>query len=391
MNTVISIGVEHAAYVVFMLTWAVYFFSSLTYRKIWRLAKKQQNVQSEHMASEPVSVIITAHNQAEALLHNLPSILEQHYPIYEVVVVNNASTDHTEDVLKNLELKYPHLRHTFIPAGTRYLSPKRLALTIGIKAAKYEWLLFTEADSRPVSAKWIATMARHFHPQTQIVLGYANYEDDKTWLSHKTAFFNLYHQQQYLPWAIDHKAYRCNPANFAYRKSLFMEHKGFADDVSLIGGTAELLVNRHSTKNNTEVSLRPESHIVCKNVHSNKDWKTKRSYYMETRRHFIHTWNYRFAFNFKQNSAPFFYLVSILSTSWCILNKQWIDVALILFLFTSINTCKSIWFNQSTKVLGEQTFPLSFLWFELAIQRWNFCSWLTYWFIPRSRFYRKAF
>ena len=125
---------------------------------------------------------------------------------------------------------------------------------------------------------------------------------------------------QYLPWATRHKAYRCNPANIAYRKSLFMAHKGFADDINLIGGVTELLANRHSVViiepvesqcrmladmldipvicriGNTAVSLHPDSKVECENMTSGTQWRLKRTFYMETRRHFKKTWRYRLTF-----------------------------------------------------------------------------------------------
>ena len=234
---------------------------------------EQQETEAQSSDSRPkeaISVVIATHNQADALRSNLPRILEQEYERFEVIVVNNASTDDTEDVLKTLELKYANLHHTFTPSGARHISHKRLSLTIGIKAAQYEWLLLTEPDSRPCSPHWLSIMAGHFHDGIQIVLGYANYMPDKRLLSRKTIFFNLFHQMQYLPWATRHKAYRCNPANIAYRKSLFMAHKGFADDINLIGGVTELLVNRHSCVGNTAVSLHPDSKVECEDMTSGK-------------------------------------------------------------------------------------------------------------------------
>ncbi len=202
------------------MVWAVHFCTALSYRRVARLVRQAQadGKATETATEEPISVILTAHNQAEALRRNLPAILEQEYDEFEVVVVNDASTDDTEDVLTQLELAYPHLRHTFTPADARYVSHKRLSLTLGIKSACHEWLLLTEADCRPLTPYWLRSMSRHFGPDIQMVLGYANYGRDKRGLSRKAVFFNLFHQMQYLPWAMRHKAYRCSPDNLAYRK-----------------------------------------------------------------------------------------------------------------------------------------------------------------------------
>ncbi|MCD8317397.1 MAG: glycosyltransferase [Paraprevotella sp.] len=391
MHNLITFLSENIVYIGFGLVWVVHFFTALTYSKVARIVRSSPDNSKEKKGLPPVSVIIEAHNQAHALRRNLPSILEQDYDLFEVIVVNSDSTDDTESVLNELEQQYPHLRHTFIPSGSKYISQKRLSLTIGVKAAQYEWLLFTEPNCHPYSSHWISSMAQHFHTHTQIVMGYANYEPQKKLLSKKTIFFNLFHQLQYLPWAVHHKAYRCNPINLAYRKSYFMEHKGFADNVNLISGAMELLVNHHSTKENTERSLVPESKMICESLSSAKLWRQERVYYVETRRHFRHTWLYRRTFNLKQEIITLYYLATLAALGWSIWQEQWIGTAAVSFAFLLLMIWKIIQFNRSTHALDEPSYYLSFLWYELRIPGWAFHSWLSYLFVPRSRFYRKAF
>ena len=393
MQTWLTLLTENAAYVGFALMWAAHLRSAYTYGNIARLVRREKEVQAtgKELAEEPVSVILPAHNQADQLRRNLPFFLEQEYDIFEVIVVNNASTDDTEDVLKQMELAYPNLRHTFIPPGSRYISPKRLSITIGIKSSRYEWLLLAEPDSHPVSSGWIRSMARHFHPDTQMVLGYANYIPEKNSLSRKALFFNLFHEMQYLPWAVRHKAYRCNPANLAYRKSLFMSHKGFADDVNLVSGATELLVNRHSTNRNTEVSLLPESKVVCSNPTTAKQWKIKRVYYQETRRHFKTVWHYRWIFNLKQCAVPLFYCTTATALGWSVISRQWAVTAVIALLTILLCACKTFWFNCSARALGERPFRFSFPGNELRICWWHLTSHLRHMKAPRTIFCRKAF
>ncbi|MEG2574036.1 MAG: glycosyltransferase, partial [Bacteroides sp.] len=130
----------------------------------------------------PLSVVICAKNESENLKRYLPSILEQDYPQFEVIVVNDGSTDESDDILSRLEEEYPHLYHTFTPETARYISRKKLSLTIGIKASKYDWLVFTEANCRPSSPDWLKLMARNFTSSTDVVLGYSGYESAKGWL-----------------------------------------------------------------------------------------------------------------------------------------------------------------------------------------------------------------
>lgn len=386
------VSVNYTIYIVLIIVWALHLYAARTYTKISYIAERRKRHETGTITIKPVSVIIVAHNQAAELEKNLIFILEQDYDDFEVIVVDDASTDNTADVLDNLEKLYPNLRHTFAPANARHISRKRLALTIGIKAARNEWLLFTEADSRPKTSHWIKEMSKHFGSKTKIILGYANYEQEKTSLSSRSIFFNLYHQMQYLTrCANHHAAYRCNPANFAYRKSLFMHHKGFADDFNLVSGAAEILVNRHSTPDNTDVSIDPQSAVICKSLMSASTWKVKRIFYSETRRHFHNTFAYRFIFNFKQSIVHAFYLMVIISILLSIIEQEWIVSVLILICFVVFSIYKIKWFNRSAVALGERQFYLSFLWYEFRLLWWHFRSLERFKDSPRSIFYRKPF
>lgn len=386
---------ENAAYAGFGLAWVAHFLTAHSYGRPARLAGRQKPATDKRTTSQdkaPVSVVIAAHNQADQLKRNLPYILEQEYAgEFEVIVVNNASTDDTEDVLKTLELEYPHLHHTFTPDSSRHISHKRLSLTIGIKSAQHEWILLTEANCRPASPQWIEGMARQFGPDKEIVLGYANYEDRHNLFSRKTIFFNLFHQMQYLPWADKRKAYRTHPANVAYRKSLFMQHKGFAGDIDLISGAVELLVNRHSTASNTAVSLMPETKVVCEDLESPKMWRQERIYYMETRRHFKKKFLYHLAFNLKQTIVPLFYLLFAIALAWSIVQEQWIGTGAVSFLFLLLMTWKTVQFNRSCHIMDERPYYFGLWWYELRLIAWHAHSLVSHFFAPDKQFRRKAF
>ena len=393
MPSIADLLSEYIAYAGFALAWAVHFFTARSYGRLARLAHKQQQAGTGRTPAPetPVSVVIAAHNQAEQLRRNLPALLEQDYDKYEVIVVNNASTDHTEDVLKLLELKYPHLHHTFTPSNSRYISHKRLSLTIGFKSAQYEWVVLTEAGSRPASPLWLKTLSQQFRSGVQIVLGYANYADRHHLTTRKTIFFNLFHQMQFLPWAARHKAYRCHPANVAYRKELFMQHNGFAGDVELVDGAVELLVNRHSTSANTRVAFAPEAKVVCENPESAGAWRQNRLFYMETRRHFRKKWLYRRMFNLCQNAPYPFYLLTGIALARSILREEWAGTGIVSLLFLLLTVWKTVQFNRSCRATGERPYYFGLWWYELCLIWWHVCSYISYRLSPRRQFRRKAF
>ena len=128
----------------------IYYFG--LYNRI-HVRNKTVRKEETHFSRElpPLSVILCARNEADNLRKILPAILEQDYPQFEVIVINDASTDETEDVLGYMEEKYPHLYHSFTPDSARYISHKKLALTLGIKASKHDWLVFTETNCMPAS------------------------------------------------------------------------------------------------------------------------------------------------------------------------------------------------------------------------------------------------
>ena len=105
----------------------------------------------------------------------MPVLLKQDYPEYEVIVVNDCSTDDTDTVINKYMEQYPRLRTSLIKEDKKFAHGKKLAVTIGIKAAKYEWLLFTDADCKPEGNQWISRMASNFSSQVEIVLGYGGY------------------------------------------------------------------------------------------------------------------------------------------------------------------------------------------------------------------------
>ena len=174
----------------------------------------------------PVSVIICARNEEANLRANLPLILEQDYPEYEVVVVNDASADGTEDLLNDLQRQYSHLRSTFIRESDHIREGKKLALTIGIKAAKHDRLLLTDADYSPATNRWIYYMQQNFTGNNKIVLGYGGYRRGKGLVNLVSRYEAFFIALQYLSMSLAGHPYMGTGRNLAYRRALFFENRG---------------------------------------------------------------------------------------------------------------------------------------------------------------------
>lgn len=207
----------------------------------------------------PVSVVISARNESKNLTENLPYILQQDYPDFEVVVVNDCSYDDSDDVLEAMKAQYPHLKVVTITEHERFKTGKKFALTLGIKAAKNEHLLFTDADCKPASEHWISRMAARFAGNTQIVLGYSPYYKTGGFLNAMIRFETLRTAISYLSAALNGHPYMGVGRNLAYTKTLFFANKGFAAHMHVLSGDDDLFVNQNATSTNTDIEIHPDS------------------------------------------------------------------------------------------------------------------------------------
>lgn len=212
----------------------------------------------------PVSVIIAARNEAGNLAQFLPGILGQDYPEFEVVVVNDCSYDGTAEVLQELKRRYDRLKIVEVTESEKYRHGKKFALTMGIKAAANEVLLFTDADCRPLSGEWIRRMQEQYGEDTEIVLGVSPYEKKPGLLNAFIRYETFYTALNYISFALAGKPYMGVGRNLSYKKSLFFRQKGFASHLHLKSGDDDLFVNQAATPANTRVEISREAMAVSR-------------------------------------------------------------------------------------------------------------------------------
>ena len=307
-------------------------------------------------ANSPLSVIIYAKNESENLQKHLPYILEQDYPEYEVIVVNDGSTDESEDVLTILADKYPHLYHTFTPDSARYISRKKLALTLGIKASKYDWLVFTEANCKPVSSDWLKLIARNFTEGTDIVLGYSGYEKGKGWLYLKTAFDNFFFSVRFLNMALLHMPFMGIGRNLAYKKELFFRNKGFSAHLNLRRGDDDLFINGWANRTNTRVETSLNAMVKMQPITYSKEWKEEKISYAATSHYFKGF--QRYILGFETLTRMMFYGLFITLLIMSILQHQWVILGISCFLYILRFLFQSFILNRTAKELEEQKYYL---------------------------------
>jgi len=236
----------------------------------------------------PVSVVICAKNEASNIKDFLPKILEQDYPEFQVVVVNDTSTDDTELVLAELKKKYKNLYYTSIPVDKKFFHGKKLALTIGIKAAKYEHLVLTDADCYPVSDKWLQHIAGSFSETKKIVLGYGGYEKHRGLLNLMIRFETFWNAVQYFGFALTVRPFMGVGRNIAYEKQLFTNSSPFRNNLTIASGDDDLFIIEAGNRKNTTVLAVPESHTMSVPPKTIQELKLQKS------RHLTSSVNYPF-------------------------------------------------------------------------------------------------
>jgi glycosyltransferase involved in cell wall biosynthesis len=228
-----------------------FFYSRIAFYKPKLRAKTQHH---------PVSVIICARDEDENLARNLPGVLVQSYPsTYEVVAVNDNSLDDSKYILQELKKAFKSLHVVELTQEAVHISGKKYPLSIGIREAKHEVLLLTDADCVPASEYWIEKMQNGYDENISIVLGYGAYHKTKGLLNKLIRFETFHTALQYLSYALAGIPYMGVGRNLSYRKDLFFKHKGFSSINHIPSGDDDLFINKTASKHNTAVVIDPDA------------------------------------------------------------------------------------------------------------------------------------
>ncbi|MCL1943157.1 MAG: glycosyltransferase [Candidatus Azobacteroides sp.] len=352
-----------STFILFFVIQIIYYLGH--YRKMLSYIKREKKGNIIYTTDYPsVSIIICSVDDSENLKKCLPSILEQDYPVFEVIIVNDSFTVECRSLIHTYSKKYPNLYSTYIPEDAKYLSRKKLSITIAAKAAKYDVLLFTEPDCYVESKHWIRNMMRNFTPDTGIVLGYSRFERKKGYLNRLASFDNLFSAMQYLGYAVNHRPYKGLGKNLAYRKELFFKNKGFAKYLYLQAGDDDLFVNQVATDSNTRIELSPES-IPVSSV-TRFDWKTRKMSNALTSGFYPKNVTYRLGFEVFSRYVYYVLFFGIMALSVLLL-IHWF-LAVVAGLLFIIRFCVQLFIiNKTAEELKERKFYLSVIYFDLIL------------------------
>lgn len=295
-----------------------------------------------------LSVIIAARNEAENLYKFLPFILEQDYPNFEVLVVNHQSTDESKYILDAYKQQYPHLKIIEIERSKHLKFGKKLPLTLGIKAAKNEHLVFTDADCKPKSDQWLQSMAARFSEEKQIVLGYGPVHPRKGFANRLMRFDTAWIGMSYLSMAKARIPYMGIGRNLAYTKSTFEAVSGFKSHLSLASGDDDLFIQEAASNQNYTINIEPESFCYSKAPKTLDKWTRQKA------RHYTTSSKYKVIKKMLLGIYPLSLLFMLISFVTLCFVYEYLWIALAVFVF--ILTLKWIIFGMAFKKLKEDTF-----------------------------------
>ena len=295
-----------------------------------------------------LSIIICAKNELENLKQNLPKILSQSKLTtiineqsitfkYEIIVVNDQSHDGSIHFLEEMEKKYDFLKIVNINQSINHSEGKKFALTLGIKTAKYKYLLMTDADCSPNSNKWSNIMFNCFFSNNNdfdVILGYSPYKKQKGILNKLIRFDTFTVAQQYLSYALSNLTYMGVGRNLAYKKELFFNNKGFASHIHIPSGDDDLFIQEITANKDIKVGIEfsKDAQLVSEAKSSWKDWT------FQKRRHVTTSSFYKKKFKILLSIYPLSqicFLVSLIFSIFLKINPTLIYSVLFVKLFIS--------------------------------------------------------
>lgn len=299
MPAVILVGIVGFSLLI-QLCYTLFVYGKLAFHK----SKEPSDADNPHLP--PLSVILCTRNEEHLLRENLESILNQNYPEFEVIVVNDRSEDDTKWYLKELSEQFTNLKAVEIAEHVLSSSGKKFGVAMGIKAAGHDHLVLIDSNCTPASENWLQHMGSSFSDQTEIVLGYVPLMRKKGFLNALVRYEHFIKSINYLSFALKKNAFMGLGQNMAFAKELFFKGKGFASHIHVKSGYDELFVNQHATRNNTRIVIHKDAHVWKPMEKSFDNYIIQRKFRKQATALF--KGNHKFLLNLQALSAVLFYL-----------------------------------------------------------------------------------
>ncbi len=258
----------------------------------------------------PVSIVLVEHDCSRFLERTLPNYLSQEYPAdYQVIVVADQSDSQSEEYLKALSEHNPQLYYTFLPDSSRYLSRKKLGLTLGIRAAKHEWVLIADVNCVPSSDKWLASVARHCTDQNNMVLLMTPYEKK---VSSFIRFEHLRTMLYHLHSAQKGMAFSTNQSAVMMHRSEFFSQRGFYGNLEYSRAEFEFLVNKFAEEGKCAIAIEPEARME-QLEQSDDTARMKRLYSIDALKTLMRSSKFKFMYRFDLYTVHLFNFIAFVA------------------------------------------------------------------------------
>lgn len=321
-----------------------------------------------------ISVVMTVDDELEDLKVSLPALLKQKYEgDFQIIVVACGNNPVIEDTLK-MYSEDKHLYTTFIPASSRYMSRKKLAVTLGVKAAKYEWIMMTDVDCCPVSETWLAEMSENCTEDNGLVVGFSSFEDD---YKASRRFDHVYMLYRQLRAAQKGNAWGYCGNNLMFRKSSFISGKGYDGNLKYVRGEYDFLVNKYSGEMNVAVELSPDSRIVETEL-TDRGWRNKCLYYMAIRKKLNRSRMPRFMFNLTMAMMALGYVLPLLAAAFSVLTENYILLAVSVVSLLVAMILRSVVLSKSLGKYIEDMSVVRMLFLEMSLPLRNAARLMKY-------------
>ena len=381
------LGTEAISLCITAALWYLTIMLSKQYSRLGKICQEQEKFAVNCNSLPEVAIVVLAQEEVDKLEKHLPLFLQQIYPTdFQVIVIDIHSSDGTLKLLEKLEAEYPLLSHTSIPASARDISMQRLAMTLGLKTACTDWVIFTQANCFPESNEWLANFMNTDIRGKNAIIGMTKYACCNNWLMKKRQFFRLWQQMLWIPFAEKHHPYRADDTILAYRKEFFFSHNGFSSDSKLLVGAATLLVNKNISCQHCAVSVSKKAHLLQDNPLPHT-WMQEEVFFMETRRHTRYKCMYRTWYALKILIPMLYTLSTIIS---CIM---WYQNSIVMGILMTLYVCtyivRDIAFNKTTRQLNIKSYHFTLPYLCSIIPIWDIQAWLKWRFTNKKAFRKK--
>lgn len=294
----------------------------------------------------PVSVLVYAKNNENELRHLLPILLNQNYHQFELVVINNASTDNTLHLIKEYALMYPNIKVVDVVNNEAFWGSKKYALTLGIKASKHEYLVVIDADKKIHSNNWLVYLTSYFTLNKTVVLGTSFYSKQKGFFNKKFRFGHAMQQLQALSWSKIGKPFSLNTHQIAFKKEDFYNTNGFINHMQKPLFTNEFFINDVASSKNTTICEQGDAMIEVEPL-LKKDGILFRKQQLELLNNFKGSIAFKIkAFNFIQVAFFLVALASFIAFDYWYLTFGIMTLRYVLFWFIFAKMAKKLNYND---------------------------------------------